>query len=109
MESSTSLFSSESKLVQTGGATSMQIILMLICCCCIFCIALLGINSWKIDFVFKEGPTVGLMFAMLSVMSGLIMFLAYTGGAGSSTGNLSYGALSAEKSGYNLRQGLGFS
>ncbi len=108
MESSTSLFSSEIKAIQTGGASAMTIIMILICCCCIFCIALLGVNKWKIDFVFKEGPTVGLMFAMLSIMSALIMFLAYSGGAGSSSGSLSYNQLINPESGYNFRQGMGF-
>ncbi len=107
MESSTSLFSSEIKAIQTGGASAMTIIMILICCCCIFCIALLGVNKWKIDFVFKEGPTVGLMFAMLSIMSALIMFLAYSGGAGTSEGVFSYRQMMNPESGPNIIQGMG--
>lgn len=107
MESSSIVFSSDNVVVQTGGASAITIIMILICCCCIFCIALLGVNKWKIDFVFKEGPTVGLMFAMLSIMSALIMFLAYSGGASSGSGSLSYANMVAPTSGYNFAQGMG--
>lgn len=82
MVTSTSLFSSDMNsdvLVQTGGASAMQIILGLACCCCIFCIALLGVNSWKIDFLFTSGSTVGLMSTMMSIMCLLILYLAFTG------------------------------
>lgn len=84
MVTSTSLFSSEMNLnsdipIQTGGASAMQIILGLACCCCIFCIALLGVNNWKLDFLFTSGSSVGLMSTMMCIMCILILYLAFTG------------------------------
>jgi hypothetical protein len=81
MITSTSLFSSDANLdvpVQTGGASAMMIIMGLVFCCIVFCIALLGVNDWRLDFIFTNGPTVGLMSFMMFILFVLIMYLAFT-------------------------------
>lgn len=110
MNSLTSLFSSDMNLdsnppVQTGGASGMTILMGLLICCSVFCIALLGINNWRIDFVFTSGANVGLMFAMMGILSFVIIYLAFQGQSATSA-PLSYNALMSPESGFDFRRNM---
>ena len=111
MNSVTSLFSSDMNLnsnipVQTGGASGMTIILVLIVSCVVFCSALLGINQWKVNFFWENGPNMGLMSALQIVMCMMILYLAFEGSKSENSAFNYKNLNNADTSGFNFRNNL---